>query len=103
MFHSHSLENEKFSMFALLLSKLISGDKNYQSAVDPIIREAACLSKGETNLYTINERDNLPIIIYLSDFGKEYLPTLDGKNVLETEDYRRIFDIVQTYSHKFHP
>ena len=102
MFYSHSQENEKFTMFSLLLAKLMTGDQSYKEAVDPVIHEAACLFKGETTLYTISNRDSLPIIIYLKEQGKELLPALDKKVVFDIEDYKKVFNIVQSYSHMLH-
>ena len=93
MFHSHSIENEKFSLFVLFLNHLLHGDKKYEDPVNDVLKEARALAKGEKDFYTI-KRDTFPIVVYLSKQDKTFFEDLPNTTSFDNQVYSHVFSLL---------
>lgn len=93
MFYSHTLENNKLSLFYLFLKSLLKGDESYRKDVDKVIRETTSLIKGEKDFYTI-DRDGYPVIVYLKKSDSKFFEELDTSS-LQKEHYEHITRIFE--------
>ena len=94
MLYSHSIENEKFSLYLLFLNHVIEGDKNYKEPVDHVILETCALAKGTKNLYSI-DRDSFPIVVYLQTHAAKFFKTLNPDPLaFSSETYKRVSEIL---------
>jgi len=93
MLYSHSIEDNKLSLFTLFLNKLISGDRKYKDTVDRVLLDAHQLALGNKSLYQI-DRDKFSIIIYLKTSHEEYFKELNPDKLTKTQ-YRKVLNYLQ--------
>ncbi|HCZ36785.1 MAG TPA: hypothetical protein DHV26_12760 [Cytophagales bacterium] len=93
MLYSHSIEDNKLSLFTLFLNKLISGDIKYKDTVDRVLLDAHQLALGNKSLYQI-DRDKFSIIIYLKTSHEEYFKELNPDKLTKTQ-YRKVLNYLQ--------
>jgi hypothetical protein len=94
MLYSHSINDNKISLFTLFLNKLISGDEKYKTTVDKVLVDAHEFAKGEKNLYDV-DKDKVSIIIHLINSPeKEYFVKLNPTNIT-TNNYKKVLNILQ--------
>lgn len=92
MFYSHNVEASKFNLFTTLVSTLLNGKDEYKSFVDGVIEEAHNYSVGMKSIYNI-DKDNAPIVIYLSQADSPFFKEVESK-YLKQEDYKHVYDIL---------
>lgn len=80
MIFSHSVEENKFTSFALFLNQLLDGQSKYKSEIDDVLSEVIALAKGTKTLFQV-DRDKLPIILYLKNSDPEFFSDIDIQEI----------------------
>ena len=93
MLHSHSIEESRFSSFALFLSYLVDGVDKYKGAVDKVLLDAHDLATGEKDIYSV-DRSNYPITVYLKDSDPKFFKDLNLQ-MIKRSDYQKVLSIIE--------
>jgi hypothetical protein len=93
MLYSHSIEESRFSSFALFLSYLVDGVDKYKGAVDKVLQDAHDLATGRKNIYNV-DRTNYPITVYLKNSDPEFFKRLDTTKIKKS-DYKKILSFIE--------
>lgn len=93
MLYSHSIEESRFSSFALFLSYLIDGVDKYRSVVDKVLADAHDLATGKKDVYSV-DRANYPLTVYLKNSDPNFFKSLDTRS-LQKSDYQTVLSIIE--------
>lgn len=93
MLYSHTIEDNKLSVFTLFLNKLISGDDRYKATVDKVLSDTHNLATGDKDLYQI-DKDKFSIIIYLKSTHEDYFKELDPDKLTKSQ-YKKVLGYLQ--------
>lgn len=96
MIHSHSSEDLKFNLFSYFLTELISGNEKYRKSVNQVLLDTKNLVQGNTDIFSI-DRDNYPIIMFLSNSKKAYFDDLNT-NRLDIGVYKDVYKMLKKQS-----
>lgn len=95
MFFANADDQYRFEIFGITILRTLEGFDGYKEGINEVVGSAKGLMEGRITIYEIDNR-KFSIILFLRDYGQEFLTRIKVNKKLTKKDYRELLEIFKS-------